>query len=265
MNAFESLTQAPAVDINLGPFYQGDQYTVNRLLPEVGHRYALRDGREFLFVRVKPINGNIARGAPVCVSLQDNAAYNVKFAVTANVAAGNDKVRLTTTGVNFVGSGNGIVPEGFFNGGKIVIPSGNAAGVYGIKHSSAGTGSVGVLFTLTRVLPANITTSDSLFVTQFEFAQAQAYTAASPVVLGFAVHPFTATANSRFEYGYIQTKGVGAVKIKTKTSIAIGSGLSLGDADGLILEAAHATQPIAQSLVAAAQITDADIVPALIL
>lgn len=258
MNAFEPVTSAPAIDLNAGPFHVNDQYMKNRLVPDVGHKYCLRDGREFLFVRTK---SNIALGAPVCVPA---AGTNVKIDVPAGAVSGSKELTLATLGIDF-GGGAGVLAEGHFVGGKVIVPSGTAAGVYGIKKSTAGTAAVNITVTLDRVLSGALAAGLDVFVTQFELANTAAYAAATPVVIGFAIHPFTGGTNSRYEYGYIQTKGIGGVKIKTNTSIAVGSNLVLGDAGGLILEAAHAKQPLAISQVAAANIANGDIVPALIL
>lgn len=261
--AFEPLN-APGCDIYGGPFYDGDGIVDARRIPEVGHEVTLRDGRKFRFVRVKQTNGDIAKGAPVCVNQEDSAAF-AKYAVTANAASGAETLQITTTSLDLTGAGAGIIAANFFAGGKIVINAGNGAGMYGILSHTAGTGSVGIILTLDRPLAGAVTTSHVVHLLSFDLFNCQKYTSNSPVVIGFAVNAFTAATNTREEYGWVQVAGVGAVKIKTVTSIALGSGLVLGDADGLILEAAHAKQPLAIALAVAANLTAADLCPAKIL
>jgi hypothetical protein len=259
----ESVVLPAGVGIFDGPFYSGDAYVGAGRIPSVGAKVELRDGRIFRFVRVKQTNGDIAKGAPVCINQEDAAAVG-RYDITAAAAAASETLQLTTTSLDLTGAGAGIIAANFFAGGKIVIPTGAAAGVYGIKSHTAGTGSVGIILTLDRPLAGAATTSHDAWLLPFEDFNCQKYTTNSLVVKGFAVNAFTAATNTREEYGWIQTRGVGAVKIKTNTSIAIGSNLVLGDADGLILEAAHAKQVLASSLAIAAAITNADIVPAYI-
>jgi hypothetical protein len=259
--AFEELS-ASGCSIYDGPYYEGDQLVGLRQIPEVGHRVGLRDGREFIFVRVP--EADISQGAPVCIQLSDNAAFNTKLDVDAAESAGSLTIDIDTTGIDVEGAGAGIIVAGYFAGGKLTIPTGAAAGVYGIIQSEAGTGAVAITLTLDRPLKGAVTISSKAFLTRFDYHHATVYAAASPVVIGFAVNAFTASTNSRVEYGWIQVRGVGGVKIKTVTSIALGSSLVLGDSAGLILEAAHAAQPLATALTVAAQMTAGDVVPALI-
>ena len=260
-NAHEQLNPAGA-DINQ-LYYQGDEYVGTQRLPGVGQKVCTRDGSEFIFVRVP--SSDISVGAPVCIPLSETNAFNIKFGVVSSVTAGTKEIQLDTTALVLSG-GAGVVPAGFFAGGKLVLPTGSGVGTYNIVSNTAGTASAGITVTLDRGLSGAVADTEDAFVTQYSFYNATGYSATENVIpIGFAVRAFTASTNSRVEYAWVQTKGIGGVKIKTNTGISAGSLLTLGDSAGLVVVSAATDQLLAKSLVATAEITNADVVPAEIL
>lgn len=249
MSMFEELT-ATGINLYGGPYYDGSPEYAARMLPDVGHEAILRDGRKFRFVKS---SADIPVGGPVFVEDPVDS-----LDVASATSAGSVEVELDTSGVDLAGDGAGVVAQGFLAGGILVIQEGDSAGTYGIKASSAGTASVDVKVTLDRPLPAALTTSNDVFVVTNKYAKAKS---SGSVCIGFAVRAFTGSTNSREEYGWIQTGGIGSVRIETNTNIAAGASLKVGTT-GLVVPNAHTDEVVAISLAAAADITNNDVAPA---
>lgn len=261
MTAFEELT-AGGIAVYGGPYHDGDQYVSNRQAPGVGHKVCLRNGAEFVFVRVP--TDDISLGAPVCIPTVGTVSYQSTTALQLqDTKEGSETIVIDSSEI-LAGSTGGIVPAGYFSGGNLVIAAGDAAGTYGIISHTAGTNSTNIVLTLDRPLTGD-TSSAEAFLTLYAVNNAGAYDSDNnKVVIGFAASAFTASTNSRVEYGWVQTAGIGGVKIKTVTNIAVGSDLSLGDGAGLILKASAGAPTLAESLVDAAEIAAGDIIPAVI-
>lgn len=186
-------------------------YTFGRM-PSVGSRYKDSLGREFVFVStaVDVAAGQVVSAPAVPAEIVDG--------ITA-VAAGNTEVTIVKAGA--------VVNA--YAGGMLVITVGSRQTAYAIRKSTVADASNKVILTLEDPLAKALVATDDALLVPSRFNKVVIGTATSDGV-GVAIAPSTAATDSKTNFFWVQTKGIGLAITGTASSLTVGVKMILGAA-----------------------------------
>lgn len=216
-------------------------YRLNRL-PELGARVRFSDGREYVFVKtaVDLVAGQLV-GAP-------NAIAELVGKFTA-ATAGSEEVEIEKTGVT---------ANLYANGMLVITNSAGQETCYGIKSNTASSASDKVTLKLTSPLIAAVATADDCIIVPSRYSNVIVNIATTDPV-GVAVRASTAATDSKTNYLWVQTKGIGGVVVTTAAGLTKGVA-AMPTAAGSVVVANGTLRPVGVMLPASA-VSNGDVAP----
>lgn len=218
---------ATAGEIFDDPLHSTSQKYLEGRMPKLGSVRRFDDGREFVFVST--YNNDFVAGEVIGVG--DAIKTKITNALTA-ASAGATELILDITGETIFGNAATLAKDRMA-GGYIVISSGSGEGyAYRVKSNTVQNSDAEVTFTLYDELQVAVTAgTDCMLVGPPYHGVIECTATVRPV--GVCVKPTTAGTNTRWEYFWVQRKGLAAVLVETASGIAAGEPVAAGASGGI--------------------------------